>query len=74
MTTPAGWYPDQAGTTRYWDGQQWTTATAPAGPVAAPGSERRFTIHYGFALLAVFAFLGTAIPCLFLVHRRRQLR
>lgn len=31
--------------------------------------ERRFTIHYGFALLATFALLGTAIPSvLFTAH------
>lgn len=23
-TTPAGWYPDNSGTPRWWDGQQWT--------------------------------------------------
>lgn len=58
-----GWYPDPSGApmTRYFDGQQWTTSTAPT-PV---GGERRFTIHYGFALLAFFALLGTVIPCLF---------
>lgn len=22
--TPAGWYPDDQGTTRYWDGTAWT--------------------------------------------------
>ena len=27
---PAGWYPDQAGTMRWWDGQAWTSHTAPA--------------------------------------------
>ena len=25
-------------------------------------AERRFTIHYGFSLLAIFALLGTLIP------------
>ncbi len=42
MTTPAGWYDDGSGTTRYWDGVQWTEHTAhgaqqapvPAAPVA----------------------------------------
>ncbi len=28
-TAPAGWYPDQFGTRRYWDGQRWTGHTAP---------------------------------------------
>lgn len=56
MTTPAGWYPDISGGTRYWDGQQWTAAAAPAPP-----AERRFTIHYGFALLAGLSILGTLL-------------
>ena len=30
MNTPApGWYPDQQGVQRYWDGRQWTEHTAP---------------------------------------------
>lgn len=31
---PAGWYPDAQGTTRWWDGQQWTeqTQAAPTAP------------------------------------------
>lgn len=33
MTTPAGWYDDGAGSTRYWDGTAWTAHVAPA---AAP--------------------------------------
>lgn len=28
-TTPAGWYPVEPGTLRYWDGQIWTEHTAP---------------------------------------------
>jgi Superinfection immunity protein/Protein of unknown function (DUF2510) len=26
---PPGWYPDQSGLRRYWDGQRWTEHTAP---------------------------------------------
>lgn len=29
QTAPPGWYPDQGGTRRYWDGQRWTGHTAP---------------------------------------------
>jgi hypothetical protein len=64
MTTQSsGWHPDPSGTTgqRYFDGHDWTEHLAPQKP-----AERRFTIHYGFALLAVFAMLGTVIPTLLL--------
>lgn len=33
---PPGWYPDSSGTTRYWDGTQWTDNTQPGAPVPAP--------------------------------------
>lgn len=29
MSAAPGWYPDNAGTLRYWDGMQWTEHTAP---------------------------------------------
>jgi hypothetical protein len=29
QSVPAGWYPDQLGGQRYWDGQRWTGHTAP---------------------------------------------
>jgi len=43
---PAGWYPDSTGTTRWWDGDQWTEQPPPPPeptrapsppPTAAPG-------------------------------------
>lgn len=52
-----GWYPDGTGGMRYFDGQHWTEHRA-----IKVGGERRFTIHYGFALLAFFALLGTLFP------------
>jgi hypothetical protein len=33
---PAGWYPDRAGVTRYWDGTNWTDHTAPAAAAPPP--------------------------------------
>ncbi len=30
----AGWYPDQTGVLRYWDGAQWLDIPAPPGTVA----------------------------------------
>jgi hypothetical protein len=33
--TPAGWYPDDQGTTRYWDGTAWTEHTQDHGPDTA---------------------------------------
>ena len=38
MSTPAGWYPQDDGRQRYWDGTQWTEHFAPgAAAGAAPG-------------------------------------
>jgi hypothetical protein len=43
MSTPAGWYPQNDGQQRYWDGAQWTEHFAPgasnaAAPLAAPAA------------------------------------
>lgn len=64
-SSPAGWYPDPSGHgQRYFDGISWTEhrAVPPAAPSAPAVSQRRFTIHYGFGLLAVFSLLGTILP------------
>lgn len=34
---PAGWYPEAAGTLRYWDGSRWTESRVPAPGVGHPG-------------------------------------
>lgn len=39
---PAGWYPDNTGTTRWWDGDQWTEHQPPPPP-AAGGSTATVT-------------------------------
>lgn len=39
-TTPPGWYPDMQGTTRWWDGRQWTDQTQAQPPAAAPTAPR----------------------------------
>lgn len=58
MTAP-GWYPDpHTGQQRYFDGTNWGP-TAPPPPPPAETAAPRYTINYGFALLAVFSLLGT---------------
>lgn len=39
MPYPAGWYSDQSGTTRWWDGSQWTERTQEE-PSSTPGRAR----------------------------------
>ncbi|ROZ52979.1 DUF2510 domain-containing protein [Rhodococcus sp. WS1] len=76
MTNPAGWHPDPEGNNqlRYWDGQQWTSATQPM-PEAAPQSEppspetpeaaqkrkRTNLIAAGIAGVVIVGFLGYAL-------------
>ena len=59
-THPPGWYPDPRGGSelRWFNGTDWTNP-------APPPAERRFTIHYGFVVLAAFSLLGTLIPSIF---------
>jgi uncharacterized Tic20 family protein len=37
---PPGWYPVDQTTQRYWDGTQWTSATAPLGSAAEPVTQQ----------------------------------
>lgn len=37
-TMPAGWYPDQSGQQRYWDGNAWTEHVQPAAPAVPQAS------------------------------------
>ncbi|MCZ7628580.1 MAG: DUF4870 domain-containing protein [Microthrixaceae bacterium] len=62
---PPGWYPDEAGVTRYWDGTQWTASTQPAQvPVQATGSggTDEKTMAMLAQLLGIFTgFLGPLV-------------
>lgn len=61
MTTPAGWYPDpHTGQQRYYDGTQW----GPYAPTGPPVKEARFTVNYGFVLLALLSLLMTLFPAI----------
>ena len=45
---PAGWYPVDALTQRYWDGELWTDNVAPIAPQAAvPGPPQHPAVHGG---------------------------
>jgi hypothetical protein len=48
----AGWYPDDHGVTRFWDGNGWTEHTAPppppgqvAAPAPSPGYHQPFPVQ-----------------------------
>jgi uncharacterized protein DUF2510 len=53
--TPAGWYPYPDGTTRYWDGQGWTTD---AQPIPRDDLAAR---RSGAALATVLAVVGVVL-------------
>lgn len=45
--SPAGWYPQQDGSQRYWDGSAWTAHTAPAAPPAPAPYGAPYGTPYG---------------------------
>jgi hypothetical protein len=59
---PPGWYPDDTGTQRWWDGRHWTSATAADGgpavaaAMSAPASPRS---PLWKAMVGAVAFLGS---------------
>lgn len=67
MSTPAGWYPQNDGQQRYWDGQQWTehfapgSTDAPVPTAIEPKAKRawyvkkRVLIPAGIVAVAIFA-------------------
>jgi hypothetical protein len=56
---PAGWYPDPQGTTRWWDGQGWTTHVQPAAPLRAPQLP---SVPAGTATGTVWIWLIAVLP------------
>jgi|GEM_PF-1343491 len=57
-TTPAGWYPDGAGSQRWWDGQQWSQHAAPmASPTTDPNSIAALIHASGI----IFGFVGPLV-------------
>ncbi len=52
---PAGWYPDDRGNQRYWDGRVWTGHIRPHGAPVAPEGDKSFVVTVVLAyLLGVF--------------------
>jgi Protein of unknown function (DUF2510) len=70
--TPAGWYPDpeQAGTTRYWDGSQWTDQRAPAPPTAREDRGAGALVVVGYITAFVLPIIGFIIGIILLVRRQ----
>jgi uncharacterized Tic20 family protein len=60
--TPPGWYPDQAGQMRWWDGQQWGQLQAAQAPATTGGATDAKTMAMLAQLLGIFTgFLGPLI-------------
>jgi hypothetical protein len=66
-TRPQGWYPDPEGgpNLRWFNGNDWTHHHQAPAHQFPPPSERRFTIHYGFVVVAVISLLVTLVPSIF---------
>ena len=65
-----GWYPNLEGgpALRWFNGTDWTYQyQAPPQQFAPPPpAKRRFTIHYGFVVVAVISLLATVVPSIFM--------
>jgi uncharacterized Tic20 family protein len=60
--TPPGWYPDQSGQMRWWDGQQWGQAAQPQAQATGGGGTDPKTMAMLAQLLGIFTgFLGPLI-------------
>lgn len=52
---PPGWYPDQSGTVRWWDGQAWGPTAPPPGPADEVQSGKALAV---LSWLGFFVFYG----------------
>lgn len=60
--TPPGWYPDQTGQMRWWDGQQWGQAAQSQPPATTGSGTDPKTMAMLAQLLGIFTgFLGPLI-------------
>ena len=68
-STPAGFYPDNAGTMRFWDGTQWTEHTQGGGapPVAPPAPAKKSHTVRNVILILIAVFVLFIGGCLALI-------
>lgn len=70
MQPAAGWYNDDAGVLRYWDGFQWTPhvappqpyAVAPAAPQVVVNQRKAYKTSHGFHLIMSLITFGLWLP------------
>lgn len=64
-TAAPGWYPDQQGALRWWDGQQWTAHTQPANaPVqqVVVNPKKTYKTSHAFHLIMSIVTFGLWLP------------
>lgn len=62
-TVAPGWYPDNQGGQRWWDGTKWTEHHAPAAPgYAAHQSAPLNGLAIGSLVTGILGFIGMGIP------------
>lgn len=68
ILTAPGWYPDPTtGQQRWFDGTHWGPPAPPPVAPPPPSSDRRWTIHYGFALIALISLIFTLGPGIIMI-------
>lgn len=62
--TPApGWYPDQSGAMRWWDGSQWTVHTQPVyGNQVVVQQRKAYKTSHAFHLIMSVVTFGLWLP------------